>query len=56
MEETGALHIVTLLKDTDRVARPKTIPEANHLVLGMDDITRRRWTATSFRATSMSPG
>jgi predicted protein tyrosine phosphatase len=38
VEETGALHIVTLLKDTDRVARPKTIPEANHLVLGMDDI------------------
>ena len=38
VEETGAGHIVTLLKDTDRVARPKTIPEANHLVLGMDDI------------------
>src|ERR1700754_2355950 len=38
VEETGALHIVTLLKDTDRVARPKTILEANHLVLGMDDI------------------
>src|SRR3954465_3874837 len=38
VEETGALHIVTLLKDTDRVARPKTIMEANHLVLGMDDI------------------
>ena len=36
---TGALHIVTLLKDTDRVARPKTILEANHLVLGMDDIS-----------------
>ena len=42
VEETGALHIVTLLKDTDRVARPKTILEANHLV--------------SFPATSTSPG
>src|SRR3954463_12738699 len=39
VEETGALHIVTLLKDTDRVPRPKTILEANHLVLGMDDIS-----------------
>ena len=38
VEETGAGHIVTLLKDTDRVQRPKTILEANHLVLGMDDI------------------
>lgn len=39
VEETGALHVVTLLKDTDRVERPLTIPEANHLVLGMDDIS-----------------
>jgi predicted protein tyrosine phosphatase len=39
VEETGALHIVTLLKDTDRVERPRTILEANHLVLGMDDIS-----------------
>src|SRR5262245_54586966 len=36
--ETGALHVVTLLKDTDKVDRPKTIAEANHLILGMDDI------------------
>jgi predicted protein tyrosine phosphatase len=36
--ETGALHVVTLLKDTDKVERPKTIAEANHLILGMDDI------------------
>jgi predicted protein tyrosine phosphatase len=38
VEETGALHVVTLLKDTDLVQRPKRIPEANHLILGMDDI------------------
>jgi len=39
VEETGASHVVTLLKDTDRVLRPKSIVEANHLILGMDDIT-----------------
>jgi predicted protein tyrosine phosphatase len=38
VEETGALHVVTLLKDTDRVERPRAIVEANHLILGMDDI------------------
>ena len=37
--ETGALHVVTLLKDTDRVERPRTILAANHLILGMDDIS-----------------
>jgi len=36
--ETGALHVVTLLKDTDRVERPRSVAEANHLILGMDDI------------------
>ena len=39
VEETGAGHVVTLLKDTDRVERPKSIVEANHLILGMDDIS-----------------
>jgi predicted protein tyrosine phosphatase len=38
VEETGALHVVTLLKDTDRVERPRSVAEANHLILGMDDI------------------
>jgi predicted protein tyrosine phosphatase len=38
VEETGAQHVVTLLKNTDRVERPRTVPEANHLILGMDDI------------------
>jgi predicted protein tyrosine phosphatase len=36
--ETRASHIVTLLRLIDRVQRPRSIPEANHLVLGMDDI------------------
>jgi predicted protein tyrosine phosphatase len=36
--ETGALHMVTLLKQTDRVERPRSVAEANHLILGMDDI------------------
>jgi len=36
--ETRASHIVTLLRLIDRVQRPSSIPEANHLVLGMDDI------------------
>ncbi len=39
VEETGAGHVVTLLKDTDRVERPPTVDAANHLILGMDDIT-----------------
>jgi predicted protein tyrosine phosphatase len=36
--ETRASHIVTLLRMIDRVQRPETIVEANHLILGMDDI------------------
>jgi predicted protein tyrosine phosphatase len=39
VQETGALHIVTLLRHTDRVERPNHILETNHLVLGMDDVT-----------------
>jgi predicted protein tyrosine phosphatase len=39
VNETGARHIVTLLKIVDRVQRPTTVEEANHLILGMDDIT-----------------
>jgi predicted protein tyrosine phosphatase len=39
VEETGARHVVTLLKDTDLVQRPQSIVEDNHLILGMDDIT-----------------
>jgi len=36
--ETRASHMVTLLRLIDRVERPATITQANHLVLGMDDI------------------
>ena len=36
--ETRASHMVTLLRIIDRVERPRSIAEANHLILGMDDI------------------
>lgn len=39
VEETGARHIVTLLRLTDRVTRPNHIAPENHLVLAIDDIT-----------------
>ena len=35
---TGARHIVTLLRATDRVERPRHIAAENHLVLAVDDI------------------
>jgi predicted protein tyrosine phosphatase len=38
VETTGALHVVTLLKDIGLVQRPVAITADNHLVLGMDDI------------------
>ncbi|HEY1475204.1 MAG TPA: protein tyrosine phosphatase [Pseudolabrys sp.] len=38
VDETGARHIVTLLRLTDRVERPTHIAPENHLVLPMDDI------------------
>src|SRR3954469_25061365 len=39
--DTGARHVVTLLKDTDLVQRPECILQDNHLILGMDDITEQ---------------
>src|SRR5436309_8495875 len=39
VETTGARHVVTLLKDTDRVERPSSVVAANHLILSMDDIS-----------------
>jgi predicted protein tyrosine phosphatase len=39
VDETGARHIVTLLRPTDRVERPSHIAPENHLVLAVDDIT-----------------
>jgi predicted protein tyrosine phosphatase len=39
VEETGARHVVTLMKDISLVRRPPSVVEANHLLLDMDDIT-----------------
>ena len=39
IDETGARHIVTMLRLTDRVERPGHIAPENHLVLAVDDIT-----------------
>ncbi len=39
VDETGARHIVTLLRLVDRVQRPTHITPENHLVLAVDDIT-----------------
>lgn len=39
VSETGARHIVTLIKDVSLVRRPQSIVEANHLLLDMDDIS-----------------
>jgi predicted protein tyrosine phosphatase len=38
VDETGASHIVTLLRLTDRAKRPHHIAPENHLILGVDDI------------------
>ena len=39
VDETGASHIVTLLRLVERVQRPTHIAPENHLVLAVDDIT-----------------
>jgi predicted protein tyrosine phosphatase len=38
VRETGARHVVTLIKDISLVRRPATITAENHLLLDMDDI------------------
>ena len=38
VRETGARHVVTLIKDISLVHRPATITSENHLLLDMDDI------------------
>jgi predicted protein tyrosine phosphatase len=38
IDQTGARHIVTLLRLSDRVVRPSHITAENHLILNMDDI------------------
>jgi len=39
VDETKARHIVTLLRRTDQVERPRHIAAENHLVLSLDDIS-----------------
>jgi predicted protein tyrosine phosphatase len=39
VRETGARHVVTLIKDISLVHRPATVLAENHLLLDMDDIT-----------------
>src|SRR3569833_2963514 len=39
VRETGARHVVTLIKDISLVHRPASIAAENHLLLDMDDIT-----------------
>jgi predicted protein tyrosine phosphatase len=39
VRETGAHHVVTLIKDISLVHRPASIMAENHLLLDMDDIT-----------------
>jgi predicted protein tyrosine phosphatase len=39
VRESGARHVVTLIKDISLVHRPATIAAENHLLLDMDDIT-----------------
>jgi predicted protein tyrosine phosphatase len=39
VEETGARHVVTLMKDVAMVQRPLSVAADDHLVLDMDDIT-----------------
>jgi predicted protein tyrosine phosphatase len=36
---TGARHILTVMGDVTRVTRPEAVPETNHLMIRMDDIT-----------------
>jgi predicted protein tyrosine phosphatase len=38
VDQSGARHVVTLLKDIDLVQRPAGVLPDNHLILGMDDI------------------
>jgi predicted protein tyrosine phosphatase len=35
---TGATHVVTLLKDTHLMSRPRNVAAERHLILGLDDI------------------
>ncbi|HLN08597.1 MAG TPA: protein-tyrosine phosphatase family protein [Xanthobacteraceae bacterium] len=38
VDETGARHVITLMREVDLVVRPTAIAHANHLILQMDDV------------------
>lgn len=40
VDSVGARHVITLMRDIDKVVRPKSVVEANHLLLSMDDIAQ----------------
>jgi len=40
VEDTGARHVVTLLRDVHLVQRPPAVTSDNHLVLAVDDISQ----------------
>jgi predicted protein tyrosine phosphatase len=40
VEEIGASHVVTLLRDVDLIVLPQGIKPNNHLIIHVDDITR----------------
>lgn len=39
VETTGARHILTVMGNISKVMRPASVPEENHLMISMDDIT-----------------
>ena len=39
VEATGARHILTVMGNVSRVTRPLSVPEDNHMLISMDDIT-----------------
>lgn len=39
VKRSGARHVVTLINDGTLVTRPASVPEENHLFLGINDIT-----------------
>jgi predicted protein tyrosine phosphatase len=41
VKATGASHILTVMANVDQVQRPKSVLEANHLKVAMDDITEQ---------------
>jgi predicted protein tyrosine phosphatase len=38
VEESAARHVITLIRDLDRVTRPPGVDKKNHLIINIDDI------------------